>query len=193
MTEINDVPFIQDKEYLLTHDLCDIPGLNEYQLNQTKIEEKESENNEKENDLNIENNIIQNNENNELINCNTNEDDIFYKTKDIQKNTYLSEIFEIIKNDIDGAIIIFSIEDYYFEDNFELIAKLHRVINKEISNFLVILNKMDLSENPDKDIEKFKGEIIKHFPKCQTFNINLNTFIPLSVLQVQNELLMDNG
>ena len=193
MTEINDVPFIQDKEYLLTHDLCDIPGLNEYQLNQTKIEEKESENNEKENELNIENNIIQNNENNELINCNTNEDDIFYKTKDIQKNTYLSEIFEIIKNDIDGAIIIFSIEDYYFEDNFELIAKLHRVINKEISNFLVILNKMDLSENPDKDIEKFKGEIIKHFPKCQTFNINLNTFIPLSVLQVQNELLMDKS
>ena len=193
MTEINDVPFIQDKEYLLTHDLCDIPGLNEYQSNQTNIEEKESENNEKENDLNIENNIIQNNENNELINCNTNEDDIFYKTKDIQKNTYLSEIFEIIKNDIDGAIIIFSIEDYYFEDNFELIAKLHRVINKQISNFLVILNKMDLSENPDKDIEKFKGEIIKHFPKCQTFNINLNTFIPLSVLQVQNELLMDKS
>ena len=193
MTEINDVPFIQDKEYLLTHDLCDIPGLNEYQSNQTKIEEKESENNEKENELNIENNIIQNNENNELINCNTNEDDIFYKTKDIKKNTYLSEIFEIIKNDIDGAIIIFSIEDYYFEDNFELIAKLHRVINKEISNFLVILNKMDLSENPDKDIEKFKGEIIKHFPKCQTFNINLNTFIPLSVLQVQNELLMDKS
>ena len=31
LTEINNTPFIKDKEYLLTHDLCDIPGLSEYQ------------------------------------------------------------------------------------------------------------------------------------------------------------------
>ena len=31
MTEINESPFITDKQYLLTHDLCDIPGLSEYQ------------------------------------------------------------------------------------------------------------------------------------------------------------------
>ena len=105
----------------------------------------------------------------------------------------MSEIFDIIKNYIDGAIIIFSIENYYFKDNYELIAKLYKVINKKITNFLVLLNKMDLSTDHEKDIDKFKGEVIKHFPKCQTFNLNLNTFIPLSLIQVEHELLMDNS
>ena len=52
---------------------------------------------------------------------------------------------------------------------------------------------MDLSSNPENDIKKLKGEIINHFPKCRTFNINLNTFIPLSVIQVENELLMNKS
>ena len=39
MIEINDSPFIKDKEYLLSHDLCDIPGLSEYQGNQIKEDE----------------------------------------------------------------------------------------------------------------------------------------------------------
>ena len=39
MIEINDSPFIKDKEYLLSHDLCDIPGLSEYQGIQIKEEE----------------------------------------------------------------------------------------------------------------------------------------------------------
>ena len=44
MTEINDVPFIEDKEYLLTHDLCDVPGLTEYQkTEQNKKKEHENE------------------------------------------------------------------------------------------------------------------------------------------------------
>ena len=31
MTEINEVQFIKDKEFLLKHDFCDIPGLTQYQ------------------------------------------------------------------------------------------------------------------------------------------------------------------
>ena len=31
MTEINNSPFIKDENFLLTHDLCDIPGLSEAQ------------------------------------------------------------------------------------------------------------------------------------------------------------------
>ena len=76
-----------------------------------------------------------------------NEDDIYYKTKNMERNTYLTEIFGIIKDYIDGAIIILSIENYHFEDNYELIAKLHRVIQRQITNFLVILKKIDLSKN----------------------------------------------
>ena len=47
MTEINDEPFIKDKKYLLTHDLCDVPGLSEYQANNIKeddLNEKTIEN-----------------------------------------------------------------------------------------------------------------------------------------------------
>ena len=47
MTEINGSSFIKDKEYLLTHDLCDIPGLSEYQETQNQSEEKNNEKEEK--------------------------------------------------------------------------------------------------------------------------------------------------
>ena len=48
MTELCTAPFIKDKEYLMTHDLCDIPGLSEYQSNeenaQKQVEKKEEAN-----------------------------------------------------------------------------------------------------------------------------------------------------
>ena len=118
MTEINEIPFIKDKEYLQTHDLCDIPGLSEYQKNKNnEIKEKEKEKN-KENseDKNIEKKEVDF------------EDDIFQKIDIENEHTYLTKIFKIIKNS-----------------------------------------------------------------KFQTFNINLNTFIPLSVNQLKNELLMDKS
>ena len=49
---------------------------------------------------------------------------------------------------------------------------------------------MDLSTNPKLDIESCNGFLFNSFPKCQTFNLNKNTFIPISALQVQSELLM---
>ena len=52
---------------------------------------------------------------------------------------------------------------------------------------------MDLSSNPKQDIEKCKGKLIDIFPNFQTFNINLNTFIPLSVNKLKNELSMDKS
>ena len=188
MTEINRKSFIKDKNYLLTHDLCDMPGLSEYQNSPTK-NIKEKENNAYYDDITDINEF-------NLIDANEDEfeDEIYNKTKNkINNNTYLKEIFEIIKNYIDGGIIIFNLENFEFSENFELIARLHKIIKKDIINFLIILNKIDLSKDPKKDIEMFKGEIIKQFPKYQTFNINLNTFIPLSAHKVQNELLMEKS
>ena len=52
---------------------------------------------------------------------------------------------------------------------------------------------MDLSLNPKNDIQKCKGLLIQNFQKFKTFNINLNTFIPLSVDQLKNELLMEKS
>ena len=235
MTEINDSPFIRDKEYLLTHDLCDIPGLSEYQemkpkegtdeqTQEKKEPEKEKELKDKLEDIKKqfiydeqEENVLEEvneekkdekKEQNYIIekidkeieegkakskdDKKEKEDDIFYKIK-IDENSYLSEIFKIIKKYIDGAIIVLSIQNYYFESNFELIAKLHKVIEKEITNFLVILNKTDLSSDLKQDINKCKGLFMKYFPNCKTFNINLNTFIPLSTFQLQNELLFDKS
>ena len=211
MTEINTVPFLKDKNYLLEHDLCDVPGLTEclstpsniVQNNQTtncksevKLNVTKGQKNKKR-DIAKDINSQKKEKNVEMIEL-TNfdkkeEDDIYYNTNNAEKNTYLSEIFGIIKDYIDGAIIIFSIDNYYFEDNFELITKLYKVINKKIENFLVLLNKMDLSTDPDKDIKKFEGEVFKHFPKGQTFNLNLNTFIPLSLIHVENELSMNKS
>ena len=214
MTEINSTPFISDQDYLLTHDLCDIPGLSEYQNNeefekknndedkmivskieQIKEEDKEIalvsdlkkdyksllDNNLKEAKIEIE----QQKKENDI------EDDIFNNIKDENEDkTYITEIFKIIKNYIDGGIIILSIDNYQSKDNYFLIAKLHKVIQKPITNFLILLNKMDLSEDPIKDINDCKGLFAKYFPKFKTFNLNLNTFIPISVNQLKNELLM---
>ena len=118
------------------------------------------------------------------------EDDIFYHVDEGKEKTYLKEIFTILREYIDGAIIVLSVENFYFEENFVIITKLRKVIKKEITNFLVILNKMDLSNNPQKDIDKCKGLFMQKFPNCKTFNLNLNTFIPLSAIQLQNEFLM---
>ena len=120
------------------------------------------------------------------------EDEIVKEVK-IEKNTYLSEIFGRIKNYIEEAIIIFNVENYQHKDNYELIAKFHIVIEKEISNCLILLNKIDLSTNPELDKDNCKSLIVKYFPRCQTFNLNLNTFIPLSLEQVQNELLLNDS
>ena len=43
MTEINETPIIKDINYLLTHDLCNLPGLSEYQkeqINRNEINQK---------------------------------------------------------------------------------------------------------------------------------------------------------
>ena len=51
MTELNEVEFIKDKEYLLTHDLCDIPGLSEYQTVKTNENKKLVDDNDFENKI----------------------------------------------------------------------------------------------------------------------------------------------
>ena len=204
MTEINSLGFLRDEQYMLTHDLCDIPGLSEYQ-EQIAIQKKDEQKKDEENGLKE---TIKKGEdfglidpkdsiNNELKSKNENkggeEDDIFYDLDIENESTYITEIYKRIKNYIDGAIIVLNVENYYFQLNIEIIAKLHKVIEKKIKNFLIILNKMDLSTNPSYDIESCRGFLFNSFPKCQTFNLNINTFIPISALQIQNELLMKDS
>ena len=209
MTEINSIGFIKDKNYMLTHDLCDIPGLSEYQeQNKNMKEEETKEEKEVSVDEDLEEKLKKGQEfgfiytekhrDNNSFGTKTkaekrDEDEIFYNIDIKEESSYITEIYKRIKDYIDGAIIVLSIDNYYFNQNIEIIAKLYKVIQKRIQNFLIILNKMDLSADPKSDIESCKGFLFDSFPKCQTFNLNINTFIPISTLQVQNELLMNKS
>ena len=77
MTEISEIACGENKDnkkYFEEHDLCDIPGLSLYQIN-----------------------------NEEQTNFDNETDETNYQTKE---NTFISEIFEIIKNDIENFIIM---------------------------------------------------------------------------------------
>ena len=204
ITEINSIGFLKDPNYMLTHDLCDIPGLSEYQeqKNDSKPENKEIENQANEN---LEE-MLKKGEEFGLVykpkeekteeymkNINKEEDDIFYDMNIDEESTYITEIYKRIKDHIDGAIIVLSIENYNFTQNIEIIAKLHKIIEKKLKNFLIILNKIDLSTNQKLDIESCKGILFNAFPRFKTFNLNMNTFIPISAIQVQNELLLEKS
>ena len=200
MTEINEVSFIINKNFLLTHDLCDIPGLSEYQPDNKEKVENENPDEKLMNGIerirteamefgftpiDEENNIEKENKDND--------NDEECENIEIKKNTYISEIFGILKPYIDKGIIILSLENFYFEENYEIISKLHKILEKEIKDFLIILNKIDLSTNKEKDINKCIGQFFQKFTNTQIFNLNLNTFVPLSTYQLQNELLMENS
>ena len=197
MTELNEVEFIKDKKYLLTHDLCDVPGLSEFQGEKANENKKFVDYDDFEKkvlkgveEFGLEYERTQNLTKKESKKEEKEQDDIYYEVDTENEKTYLTEVFKIIKKYIDGIIIVLSIENYYHEENYEIIAKLRKVVKKEIKNCLIILNKIDLSESPIDDFNKCKGLFMQKFPKCKTFNLNLNTFIPLSAIKLQNELLM---
>ena len=203
MTELNEVEFIKDKEYLLTHDLCDVPGLSEYHPEKTKENKKIVDYCDFENKIlkGVEEfGIVYNRpqkmpkkEEEEKKEKNKEQDDIYYEVDIENEKTYLTEVYKIINKYIDGIIIVLSVENFYHEENFEIITKLRKVLNKDINNSLIILNKLDLSKSPHDDINKCESLFIQKFPKGKTFNLNLNTFIPLSALKLKNELLMKNS
>ena len=115
MTEINNIGFLKDEKYMLTHDLCDIPGLSEYQ-EQIKVKKEDKNKKDEDNEL-IEKlkkgeefglicePIIQSNKNPKPTNENE-EDDIFYDLDIENESTYITEIYKRIKDYIDGAIIV---------------------------------------------------------------------------------------
>ena len=203
MTELNEVEFIKDKEYLLTHDLCDIPGLSECEsekTNENKIiidccdfEKKIIKGVEEFGIVYNRPQKVPKAEEEEKKEKNKEQDDIYYEVDIKNEKSYLAEVYKIINKYIDGIIIVLSIENFYHEENFEIITKLCKVLNKDINNSLIILNKLDLSRSPYDDINKCKSLFFQKFPKGKTFNLNLNTFIPLSAIKLKNELLMKNS
>ena len=110
------------------------------------------------------------------------EDETKYQTKE---NSFINEIFEIIKNDIENFIIMLDRNNCNRGTIKEIIAHLRKVNNKkEIANCLILLNKIDESNNTDEVINNCNIAFCKCFPKYKAFNINLNTFIPFSAHQL---------
>ena len=213
MIEIGEVNFIKDKEYLKNYDLVDIPGVSEYRPPETQVpkedvtknenslenldqdaallanladpqpieekEEKEDEPNSKKETDNL------------LQRSNTVESQMLSYNPDKEQN-YLTEIFKILKNKINNGIIVFNIENFQLEENYLIIGKLQKILNKPIENFLVLLNKVDKSENVERDKKILDQKLIEYFPN-QEFNMNKNTIVTCSALQLENEVKMNNS
>ena len=151
MTEINDIVFenVENKNYFLNNDLCDIPGLILKEIKNIENEE---------------------------------EDELKYQPKG---NKDLSCIFQILKNYIENFIIILDINNYRKETIKEIISHLKNAkINEKILNFLVLLNKIDESNEPEEDNQKCQTVFRECFPKYEAFNLNKNTFLPISISQL---------
>ena len=93
---------------------------------------------------------------------------------------------------MNNGIIVFSMDNYQLQENYDIIGKLKVIIKKPIEKFLVILNKIDKSENKEKDLKILKEKIIENFPNGD-FNFTKNTIVPCSAIQLENEIKMENN
>ncbi len=204
MIEIGEANFIEDKEYLKNYDLVDIPGVNEYNPEENENKKPTNENNQDSNapppflkytieeieDNNINNNNEDKNKNKNII-YESIEEELDNEDEKEQKKNYLTQIFTILKNKMNNGIIVLSIDNFQHVENYRIIGRLQKVINKPIENFLILLNKIDKSENRKRDLNTLNNKIMKYFPSCERFNPTKNLIIPCSKLQLENELKMD--
>ena len=103
---------------------------------------------------------------------------------------YLTQIFGILKDKMNNGIIVFSIDNYEQTENYRIIGKLQKVIDKPIENFLILLNKIDKSSNKESDLEQLCCKIMEYFPNAIKFNFIKNTIVACCTWQINNELKM---
>ena len=161
MLETN-ITNIENKEFLKMHDFYDIPGLNEYiKSNENEKIEKKEKSNEKNKE------IKQTNEN----------------------MKYIKGIFQYLKKIVEREIIVLDSEKYYKPQNLQIIEEIKNYLNKELKDNLIILNKIDISNDRQKTISDCKQFFVNNI-ESNIFNINDNVFAPLNSKQFKNELLM---
>ena len=168
MLEVGQVNLIE-KDFLKNYDLADVPGVSE---------------NIKQKDLNSNGLAAPQPTNNNNDGSLTTEE----KTKNMNLDkeiNYLTQIFKIIKNKMNNGIIIFSVDKFQLIENYEIIGKLKSVLNKPIENYLLLLNKMDTSENIEKDIKLLNEKFLEEFPNGG-FNVTRNTIVQCSSFQLEN-------
>ena len=190
MFETNEIKCINDKDYLLTHDICDVSfGLfkniskerKKIEYNKQKIKEKE-----------IEKFIVikdrsKTQRNNNSGETSTKENNSSYNNSTENKIINLKELIKIIKNDTNGGILMINNEK--FEENILLFTKTFNFFENEIKKFLIILNTENIYFDKEKHIQKIQNLFETKFQKYN-YIINKNNFILLNINQFQNELLM---
>ena len=188
MLEIGQVNFI-DEEFLKYYDLADIPGVSE------NVQQYASEEIKFDNSGNFGNSedaptaLIANKSN---LNYTPSTEEELTNYNFENEINYLTQIFKIIKNQMKTGIFIFSIDKYQLAENYKIIGKLKLILDRPIENFLILLNKMDTSDNIEEDIKSLKGRFLQEFPNGG-FNITRNTIIQCSSFQLENELNMDKN
>ena len=175
MLEIGQVNFIE-QEFLKNNDLADVPGVSE------SIMYGESNKN---NNAEAAPKPLNSGEEYRL----TTEERTFNANLEKEIN-YLTQIFKILKNKMNNGIFIFNVENFQLIENYEIIGKLKGVLNKPIENFLLLLNKMDKSENIEEDIKTLNEKLVEEFPNGG-FNVTRNTIVQCSSFQLENELKME--
>ena len=196
MIEVGECNIIEDKEYLENFDLVDVPGVSEYKPpDKSNTNEKNPKKNEEKDDYKFFDDSAQSappSASNVSPKSITVEEEMKTYNAESEHN-YLTEIFKIIKNKMKNGIIVFSVDNYQHVDNYRIIGKLQKIINKPIENFLVLLNKIDKSENREYDIATLKAKIFENFPSAREFNFTKNTIIPCSKIQLENETKMNKS
>jgi len=174
MVEVGHPKLISDEEYLKKFDLVDIPGLSEYKFQEKNKGEAP----------------VAGKENKNIY------DSIDTTMKSYDPNseqTYLTEFFKIMKAYIINGIIVFSVDNLQIAENYEIIGKLQKVLDRPIEKFLVLLNKIDKSDDVCLEIATLEGKILKNFPSAKLFNFNKNTLVPISAYQLENESKIESS
>ena len=179
MLETN-IKNIENKDFLKTHDFYDIPGLNEFLRindNENEIKTNDGNNNEK---------ALKKKENEKSDNYNDKNNFVKSSNEDMR---YIKGIFRYLKEIIEREIIILSSETYYKPQNIQIIEEIKKYLNTPLKDNLIILNKIDISNDREKTIADCKQFYVNNI-ESTIFNINNNKFTPLNSMQFKNELLM---
>ena len=175
MLEIGQVNFIE-KEFLKNNDLADVPGVSE-NIKQEDLKKSQ-------------NDSAAPNPNMVVENSSQTVEEQMSNIKLENEINYLTEIFKIMKTKMNNGIFIFSVDKFQLTENYKIVGKLKLVLNKPIENFLLLLNKMDKSENIEEDIKKLNEIFAEEFPNGG-FNVTRNTIVQCSSFQLENELRME--
>ena len=101
---------------------------------------------------------------------------------------YLKELFKYFKDKVNSGILVLDSDSYYKISNLQIIESVANELQKPIDNFLIVLNKIDLSKNKEIKIKECRQFFVDNINVdiFNTYNTEINTFIPMDSRQLVN-------